>query len=173
MSTVRSSSSLSFENYQRNNLATHLTDTSINSLCEDLDPVRARLDIAEARGWRSVEIRGSAASKHEASAAKSFSLHYDLIAPGAFTAYIPARLHSAGAQDPLQPPHQRHGRADRQRRRRTGCRGPGHQPAHRLIRDLASNNAAGSDQISIASQGLAELAERLHAQVHHFNLGRS
>jgi methyl-accepting chemotaxis protein len=42
-----------------------------------------------------------------------------------------------------------------------------------LIRDLASNNAAGSDQVSDASQGLAELAERLHAQVRHFNLGRS
>lgn len=68
---------MSFENYQRNTLATHLTDTSINSLCEDLDPVRARLEIAKARGWRSVEIRGSAASKHEASAAKSFSV--DLI----------------------------------------------------------------------------------------------
>ncbi|MNN95594.1 Methyl-accepting chemotaxis protein (MCP) signaling domain protein [compost metagenome] len=42
-----------------------------------------------------------------------------------------------------------------------------------LIRDLASNNAAGSDQVSDASQGLAELAERLHAQVRHFNLDRS
>lgn len=64
MSPVRSLSSLSFEDYQRNNLAMHLTDTSIISLYEDLEPFRARLEIAEARGWRSVEIRGSAAFKH-------------------------------------------------------------------------------------------------------------
>lgn len=66
-------------------------------------PLCARLKIAEARGSRSVEIRGSAAFKHEASAAKSFSSHYDLIAPGAFTAYIPARLHSAGAPAGIDP----------------------------------------------------------------------
>ncbi|AYC34683.1 methyl-accepting chemotaxis protein [Pseudomonas cavernae] len=42
-----------------------------------------------------------------------------------------------------------------------------------LIRDLASSNAAGSDQVNSANQSLAELAELLHAQVRYFNLGRT
>ena len=40
-----------------------------------------------------------------------------------------------------------------------------------MIRDLASGNAEGSNEITEASHSLAELAERLHAQVRHFNLG--
>ncbi|WP_371915449.1 methyl-accepting chemotaxis protein [Pseudomonas sp. CC6-YY-74] len=40
-----------------------------------------------------------------------------------------------------------------------------------MIRDLASDNAEGSNEVTEASQGLAVLAERLHAQVRHFNLG--
>ncbi|WP_044871578.1 methyl-accepting chemotaxis protein [Pseudomonas sp. LFM046] len=42
-----------------------------------------------------------------------------------------------------------------------------------LIRDLASSNAEGSDQVSHATLGLARLAEDLNAQVSHFNLGRA
>ncbi|WP_371134781.1 methyl-accepting chemotaxis protein [Pseudomonas sp. Q11] len=41
------------------------------------------------------------------------------------------------------------------------------------IRELASHNAAGSDQVSIASEGVARLAEGLNAQVGHFNLGHA
>lgn len=41
------------------------------------------------------------------------------------------------------------------------------------IRELASHNAAGSDQVSIASEGVARLAEGLNAQVSHFNLGHA
>ncbi|MNF12383.1 hypothetical protein D3C80_2138450 [compost metagenome] len=40
-----------------------------------------------------------------------------------------------------------------------------------MIRDLASNNTEGSNEVTEASQSLAMLAERLHAQVRHFNLG--
>ena len=40
-----------------------------------------------------------------------------------------------------------------------------------MIRDLSSGNAEGSNEITEASHSLAELAERLHAQVRHFNLG--
>ena len=40
-----------------------------------------------------------------------------------------------------------------------------------MIRDLASGNAEGSNEVTEASHSLAELAERLHAQVCHFNLG--
>lgn len=42
-----------------------------------------------------------------------------------------------------------------------------------MIRDLASDNAEGSNEVTEASQSLAVLAERLHAQVRHFNLGSS
>ncbi|MEO4047419.1 methyl-accepting chemotaxis protein [Pseudomonas sp. CAU 1711] len=40
-----------------------------------------------------------------------------------------------------------------------------------MIRDLASDNSEGSNEVTEASQSLAVLAERLHAQVRHFNLG--
>jgi methyl-accepting chemotaxis protein len=40
-----------------------------------------------------------------------------------------------------------------------------------MIRDLASGNAEGSNEVTEASHDLAALAERLHAQVRHFNLG--
>ena len=40
-----------------------------------------------------------------------------------------------------------------------------------MIRDLASGNAEGSNEVTEASHSLAELAERLHTQVRHFNLG--
>lgn len=41
------------------------------------------------------------------------------------------------------------------------------------IRELASHNSAGSDQVSSASEGVARLAEGLNAQVSHFNLRRT
>ncbi len=40
-----------------------------------------------------------------------------------------------------------------------------------MIRDLASGNAEGSNEVTEASYSLAQLAERLHTQVRHFNLG--
>jgi len=55
-----------FEDYQKKNLAMRATDTSISSKREDLNTIRAMLEIAEARGWHSVEIRGSAEFKREA-----------------------------------------------------------------------------------------------------------
>jgi hypothetical protein len=55
-----------FEDYQRKNLAMRATDTLISSKREDLNTVRAMVQIAEARGWHSVEIRGSAEFKREA-----------------------------------------------------------------------------------------------------------
>ncbi|MGH8355239.1 MAG: methyl-accepting chemotaxis protein [Pseudomonas sp.] len=41
-----------------------------------------------------------------------------------------------------------------------------------MIRDLASGNAEGSNEVTAASHSLADLAERLQAQVRHFNLGQ-
>jgi hypothetical protein len=55
-----------FEDYQRRNLAMRATDISISSKREDLNTIRAMIEIAEARGWHSVEIRGSAEFKREA-----------------------------------------------------------------------------------------------------------
>ncbi|MOA56218.1 Methyl-accepting chemotaxis protein (MCP) signaling domain protein [compost metagenome] len=40
-----------------------------------------------------------------------------------------------------------------------------------MIRDLASGNAEGSNEVTDASHDLAKLAEHLQAQVRHFNLG--
>ena len=55
-----------FDDYQRKAIAMRATDTSISSKREDLNTVRAMLDIASARGWQSIEIRGSAEFKREA-----------------------------------------------------------------------------------------------------------
>lgn len=41
------------------------------------------------------------------------------------------------------------------------------------IRELASHNATGSDQVSSASEGVARLAEGLNVQVRHFSLLRT
>ncbi|MGL4961217.1 MAG: LPD7 domain-containing protein [Inquilinus sp.] len=55
-----------FEDYQRKNLAMRATDTSVSSKRQDLNTVRAMLEIAEARGWHSVEIKGTAEFRREA-----------------------------------------------------------------------------------------------------------
>ena len=55
-----------FDDYQRTSLAMRATDTSISSKREDLDTIRAMFDLAQARGWRTVEVRGSASFKREA-----------------------------------------------------------------------------------------------------------
>ena len=55
-----------FEDYKKTNLAMRATDTSIMSKREDLNTIRAMLEIVEARGWHSVEIAGSAEFKREA-----------------------------------------------------------------------------------------------------------
>ena len=55
-----------FEDYQRKNIAMRATDTSVSSKRQDLNTVRAMLEIAEARGWHSVEIKGTAEFRREA-----------------------------------------------------------------------------------------------------------
>ncbi len=55
-----------FEDYQRKNLTMRATDTSVSSKRQDLNTVRAMLEIAEARGWHSVEIKGTAEFRREA-----------------------------------------------------------------------------------------------------------
>jgi hypothetical protein len=55
-----------FDDYKRKALAMRATETSITSKREDLNTIRAMLDIAEARGWHSLQIRGSAEFKREA-----------------------------------------------------------------------------------------------------------
>ena len=55
-----------FDDYKRSALAMYATDTSVSSKRQDLNTIRAMLEIAKARGWHSVEIRGSAEFKREA-----------------------------------------------------------------------------------------------------------
>lgn len=55
-----------FDDYQRTSLAMRATDTSISSKREDLNTIRAMFDLAQARGWHTVEVRGSASFKREA-----------------------------------------------------------------------------------------------------------
>jgi hypothetical protein len=55
-----------FDDYKRTNLAMRATETSVMSKREDLKTIRAMFEIAEARGWRSVEIKGSGEFKREA-----------------------------------------------------------------------------------------------------------
>lgn len=55
-----------FDDYKRTNLAMRATETSVMSQREDLNTIRAMFEIAQARGWRSVEIKGSGEFKREA-----------------------------------------------------------------------------------------------------------
>ena len=54
-----------FEDYRKINLAIRATPTSIRSRREDLATIRAMLDLAAARGWPSVAIKGSASFRRE------------------------------------------------------------------------------------------------------------
>ena len=55
-----------FDDYKRKALAMRATDTSISTKREDLNTIRAMIELAQARGWHSVEIRGTAEFKREA-----------------------------------------------------------------------------------------------------------
>jgi hypothetical protein len=55
-----------FEDYKKTNLVMRANETSVMSRREDLVTIRAMLEIAEARGWHSVEIKGSAEFRREA-----------------------------------------------------------------------------------------------------------
>lgn len=55
-----------FDDYQRRALAMRATATSVSTKREDLNTVRAMLELAEARGWQTVQIRGSSEFRREA-----------------------------------------------------------------------------------------------------------
>jgi hypothetical protein len=55
-----------FDDYQRRALAMRATATSVSTKREDLNTVRAMLELADARGWQTVQIRGSAEFRREA-----------------------------------------------------------------------------------------------------------
>ena len=54
-----------FDDYKRSALAMRATETSISSKREDLNTIRSMLEIAQARGWHSIEIHGTAEFKRE------------------------------------------------------------------------------------------------------------
>jgi hypothetical protein len=55
-----------FDDYQRRALAMRATATSVSTKREDLGTVRAMLELAQALGWQTVQIRGSAEFRREA-----------------------------------------------------------------------------------------------------------
>lgn len=55
-----------FDDYKRKGLAMRATETSITSKREDVNTVKAMLDVAAARGWVSVEVKGTTEFKREA-----------------------------------------------------------------------------------------------------------
>lgn len=55
-----------FDDYQRTALAMRATPTSISTKREDLKTIRAMLDIAQARGWDNLQVRGKTSFKREA-----------------------------------------------------------------------------------------------------------
>jgi Large polyvalent protein-associated domain 7 len=55
-----------FDDYKRSALAMRATDTLVTSKREDLNTIRSMLEIAQARGWQSIEIRGTAEFRREA-----------------------------------------------------------------------------------------------------------
>jgi hypothetical protein len=55
-----------YDDYKRSAVAMRATDTTISSKREDLNTVRAMVDIAAARGWQSIDVAGSKEFKREA-----------------------------------------------------------------------------------------------------------
>lgn len=55
-----------FDDYKRSALAMRATATSVSTKREDLNTVRAMLELAQARGWQTVQIQGSAEFRREA-----------------------------------------------------------------------------------------------------------
>jgi hypothetical protein len=55
-----------FDDYQGKSLAFKAGADRVSSKREDLDTIRAMLDVAEARGWREVSLKGTATFRREA-----------------------------------------------------------------------------------------------------------
>jgi hypothetical protein len=55
-----------FDDYQRKGLAMRSTETTISSKREDLNTVKAMMEVAASRGWHTIEVKGSAEFKREA-----------------------------------------------------------------------------------------------------------
>ena len=55
-----------YDDYKQQSLAMRATDTAISTKREDLNTIKAMLDVASARGWQSVDVKGSAEFKREA-----------------------------------------------------------------------------------------------------------
>ncbi len=55
-----------FDDYKRQGLAMRATEMTISTKREDLNTVRSMMDIAAARGWQSVDVKGTAEFKREA-----------------------------------------------------------------------------------------------------------
>ena len=55
-----------YDDYQRKALAMRATDTVVSSKRQDLNTIKAMFEVADTRGWKSVELKGTAEFKREA-----------------------------------------------------------------------------------------------------------
>lgn len=55
-----------YDDYQRKGLAMRATETVVSTKREDLNTIKALFEVAENRGWKSVELKGTAEFKREA-----------------------------------------------------------------------------------------------------------
>ena len=55
-----------YDDYQRKALAMRVTDTVVSSKRQDLNTIKAIFEVADTRGWKSVELKGTAEFKREA-----------------------------------------------------------------------------------------------------------
>ena len=55
-----------YDDYQRKGLAMRATETVVSTKREDLNTIKAMFEVAENRGWKSVELKGTAEFKREA-----------------------------------------------------------------------------------------------------------
>lgn len=55
-----------YDDYQRKALAMRVTDTVVSSKRQDLNTIKAMFEVADTRGWKSVELKGTAEFKREA-----------------------------------------------------------------------------------------------------------
>lgn len=139
-----------YEDYLRKTLVIRATDTAIRSRQQDLNTVRAMLDLAAARDWHSVAIKGSASFRREA--------WIEAEARG-----LPARGHR-----PTDPDRQEAERRRRERGRATPANlaaptsAPGANKAspRPVMRQAQANLSADGRSV------LAALSEKIDRQMH-------
>jgi hypothetical protein len=119
-----------FDDYQGKNLAFRAGGDRVSSKREDLNTIRAMLDVAEARGWREITLKGTAAFRRAA--------WIEAAARG-----LPAQGHRASDLD------------QQEAERRRALRQPAQQPAQPAPAPPAAAPATSSQPRRAAEAGLS------------------